>query len=499
MNENKNIVSVNIRDFTKKKEKLTIEIPDLQDNSDAYNIKNIEDIIPEISQSNTESIPTPLPKMKMFVILIVIMCEMASLMYVAPFLPFMIRSFGIREKDVGNYSGLIISSFMVGQFFSNAIWGLISEKIGIKPVILTGLLTSTISTIIFGFSSSILWSVIIRFIHGLLSGNLGVTKTYLYLITDKTNEAKGFGMFPVGMCIGAIFAPAIGGLLETPSKHWSSIDNNHILHKYPYLLPSLVIAIFPFIAFIIGFIYMDEPYKNNNEKSDENNEENNEENNINKSVCKDYINKNILITIFLYFNIRFSLMGSDNLFPLLLATSKENNGLELTSNTIGFIYMISAVFLMFYSVFIIPILKRYLGTYKLFIIMQILNPIAVFSTSLLSDYNNLDNISLSILSCFFFILKGSFATTSVVLVNLMINNSTQKKYLGRVNGISQSFAAFGSIFGPVLGGLLYTWSISNNRNFPLDIHFSFGTFALVSSINLLVINFINESVGERTE
>ena len=495
MNENKNIVSVNIRDFTRKKEKLTIEIPDLQDNSDLYNIKNIEDNIPEISESNTELIPTPLPKMKMFVILIVIMCEMASLMYIAPFLPFMIKSFGIHEKDVGNYSGLIISSFMVGQFFSNAIWGLISEKIGIKPVILIGLLTSTISTIIFGFSSSILWTVIIRFIHGLLSGNLGVTKTYLYLITDKTNEAKGFGMFPVGMCIGAIFAPAIGGLLETPSKYWSNIDNNHILHKYPYLLPSLVIAIFPFIAFIIGLIYMEESYKNNNETCDENNEENN----IKKSVCKDFINKNLLITIFLYFNIRFSLMGSDNLFPLLLATTKENNGLELTSNTIGIIYMISSVFLMFYSVFIIPILKRYLGTYKLFIIMQILNPIAIFSTSILSDSNNLDNISLSILSCIFFIFKGSFATTSVVLVNLMINNSTEKKYLGRINGISQSFAAFGSIFGPVLGGLLYAWSISNNRNFPLDIHFSFGTFALISSINLLAVNFIDETIGERKE
>jgi sugar phosphate permease len=161
--------------------------------------------------------------------------------------------------------------------------------------------------------------------------------------------------------------------------------------------------------------------------------------------------------------------------------------------------MISAVFLMFYSVFIIPILKKYLGTYKLFVIMQILNPIAVFSTSLLSYSNNIDNVSLSILSCFFFILKGSFATSSVVLVNLMINNSTEKKYLGRVNGISQSFAAFGSIFGPVLGGLLYAWSISNNRNFPLDIHFSFGTFALISSINLLAVNFIDETIGERKE
>tara|TARA_Y100000389_G_scaffold173626_1_gene182931 strand:+ start:715 stop:2193 length:1479 start_codon:yes stop_codon:yes gene_type:complete len=489
--ENK-ITSVNIKNFSR-----TNINNNLNSNEDmppySPNRLDIHDIPPyssvRLDMVDIQLTPTPLPKMKMFVILTVIMCEMASLMYITPFLPFMIKSFGIKEQDVGNYSGLILSSFMLGQFLSNVIWGFLSELFGIKPIILFGLLASTISTVIFGFSSSILWAILTRFIHGLMSGNLGVTKTYLYLITDKTNEATGFAMFPLGLCLGAIFAPAIGGLLETPSKHWSSIDENNILYIYPYLLPSLVIAVFPLFAFIIGFIYMEEPYKNNDL---------NITNENNSKKCSDFINKNILITIFFYFNIRFSLMGSDNLFPLLLATSKDLNGLELSTNNIGIIYMISAIFLMFYSVLIIPFLKKNFGTYKLFAIVQIINPFAIILVSLLSDAKNLNNISLCVLSSFFFIIKGSLATTSVVLVNLMINNSTEKKYLGRVNGISQSFAAFGSIFGPIISGLLYAWSISNNKDFPLDVHFSFCMFALLSSINLFVINFVDKSVGERT-
>ena len=184
------------------------------------------DIIFNLEEQNTI---TPLPKRKIAVILIILISEMSSLMYVLPFLPFMIQNFGINEKDVGRYSGLILSSFMLGQFISNYIWGLISEKTGIKPVLLIGLISSFICTIIFGFSNNIIWAIITRLLQGLFSGNLGVTKTYLYLITDKSNEAKAFAMYPVGMCIGAIFSPAIGGLLETPSKHWNSIDENHIL------------------------------------------------------------------------------------------------------------------------------------------------------------------------------------------------------------------------------------------------------------------------------
>ena len=106
--------------------------------------------------------------------------------------------------------------------------------------------------------------------------------------------------------------------------------------------------------------------------------------------------------------------------------------------------------------------------------------------SLLSDMNKLTNIVLYIFSCLFFILKGSTATISIILINLMINNSAEKKYLGRINGFSQSLAALGSIIGPLLSGLIYSWSISNNQKFPFDIHFAFIIFSLASVTNIFI-------------
>lgn len=178
-------------------------------------------------------------------------------------------------------------------------------------------------------------------------------------------------------------------------------------------------------------------------------------------------------------------MGSDNLFPLLLSTSKENKGLDFNSTSIGIIFMISAIFLMLFSIIIIPKLKNKYGTYNLFLTVQILNPFTLFMISLLSDMNKLSNIILYIFSCIFFILKGCTATISIILVNLMINNCGEKKYLGRINGFSQSLAALGSIIGPLLSGLLYSWSIYN-KIFPFDVHFAFIIFSLASVINIFI-------------
>jgi MFS family permease len=436
----------------------------------------------------------PLPKMQLFVILIVLISEMSSLIYITPFLPFMIESFGVEEKNIGYYSGSIISSYMVGQFFSNIIWGYISERIGIKPVIMFGLLSSSICTFIFGFSKNLTWVITTRLVQGLLSGNLGVTKTYLYLITDKSNEAKAFSVFPVGMCIGSIIAPAIGGLLETPSKIWPSIGENDLLFIYPYLLPSIIISILPLIGFIIAGLYVKESYKNRTEEFTDINITTSEHNAI---IAKSLFTKNIVLTILLYLNIRFTMIGSDNLFPLLLATSKKNRGLGFSTNQIGLIYVISASILMGYSIIVIPYLKNKLGTYKLFLIAQFLFPISIFSISLLSNMNNINNISLLIISSIFFIIKASIGSISIILINIMINNSVEKKYLGRINGISQSFAALGSIIGPILSGIAYSWSLKNDNFFPLNIHFSFTLFAVISVLNIIATALLDNSINNR--
>jgi MFS family permease len=114
---------------------------------------------------------TPLPWRELSVVLLVQSTEAVCFQYLFPFVTFMVRGFGIPEEDVGFYSGWIASSFMVGQFFSSLFWGRMSDKIGIKPVLLIGLGATTITVFLFGLSSSLTWALSTRFIGGLFNGD----------------------------------------------------------------------------------------------------------------------------------------------------------------------------------------------------------------------------------------------------------------------------------------------------------------------------------------
>ena len=133
---------------------------------------------------------TPLPWRELTVVLLVLTTESIAFQYLFPFVPFMVRGFGIVEEDVVFYSGWIASAFMVGQFFSSLFWGRLSDIIGLKPVMLTGMFFTAVTVFLFGFSKSLEWALACRFVGGLFNGVIGVTKTYIGLITDETNEAQ---------------------------------------------------------------------------------------------------------------------------------------------------------------------------------------------------------------------------------------------------------------------------------------------------------------------
>eukprot|EP01090_Pellita_catalonica_P007272 TRINITY_DN1787_c0_g1_i2.p1 TRINITY_DN1787_c0_g1~~TRINITY_DN1787_c0_g1_i2.p1 ORF type:complete len:111 (+),score=9.71 TRINITY_DN1787_c0_g1_i2:137-469(+) len=107
-----------------------------------------------------------------------------------PFLAIMIESFEITENDteVGYYAGLLASSFSIAQFFSSFFWGYISDRWGRRPVMLTGLIATSITMLFFGFATSLWMAILARYLNGLVNGNAGIYLDYAFdLICDFTN------------------------------------------------------------------------------------------------------------------------------------------------------------------------------------------------------------------------------------------------------------------------------------------------------------------------
>jgi MFS family permease len=99
-------------------------------------------------------------------------CEPIAFMSIFPYVYFMIQDFGVakHESEISVYAGMVTSAFAFAEFSSGVAWGRLSDKIGRKPVLLTGLAGTALSMLIFGFAPSLPVALLARALGGLLNG-----------------------------------------------------------------------------------------------------------------------------------------------------------------------------------------------------------------------------------------------------------------------------------------------------------------------------------------
>lgn len=93
-------------------------------------------------------------------------------MGIFPYIYFMIEDFHITEdkSKISFYAGMVTSAFTFAEFSTGLLWGRLSDKVGRKPVLLTGLIGTAISVLIFGFAPNLTVALIARAVGGLLNG-----------------------------------------------------------------------------------------------------------------------------------------------------------------------------------------------------------------------------------------------------------------------------------------------------------------------------------------
>lgn len=116
----------------------------------------------------------------------------------------MVAFFGLAKDDrsLGFYAGLIASSFFASQTITSFYWGRLSDRIGRRPVLLGGLLGVFLSVLVFGCSRSYEQAIIGRSLAGLLSGNVGVSKTYLGEVTTSKTAPRAFSFISLSWNLG---------------------------------------------------------------------------------------------------------------------------------------------------------------------------------------------------------------------------------------------------------------------------------------------------------
>ena len=71
------------------------------------------------------------------------------------------------------YAGLVSSAYFLGAFVSSNLWGILSDFIGRRPVIIFCTLMSAVCAVFFGLSKNLIWALTARAITGEMKTGLG--------------------------------------------------------------------------------------------------------------------------------------------------------------------------------------------------------------------------------------------------------------------------------------------------------------------------------------
>ena len=449
------------------------------------------------------------------------------------------------EKDIGFYVGFIASSFSFAQFITSVWWGYLSDRVGRRPVLLLGLIGTSVTMVFFGFSHSLAWAIASRAACGLLNGNIGVAKCVLGEITDSTNQAQAFSMFGLNFGIGLIIGPMLGGFLSYPTKTFPGLFGGiQLLEDNPFLLPCVISAAVSLVGFIVGFFYLPETSRrvlakeltHQSEPEDRFSTNDDEERAPlissgnetaidlweemetpeapRRSVSPDRQSRVSSIyevddspgigwpavgSVVAYGMICFQSIIFDEVFPIW-AVSLPPFGLGFAPYDIGICMSVMGFFTLFNQLLIYPwiaarvnVLTQYRIATPFYILSYSMFP---FISSLVAIHSEQNSLKwwcvLSAMAFRFFINVNAFTP-----VMILVSNSAKLGQLGFVNGLGQAFASFLRAVGPALGGSLWAWSIQSNLPFPLDDKFIFVFMSAIASLTALHAWFLlPDSVGK---
>ncbi|MGX6427719.1 MFS transporter [Levilactobacillus yonginensis] len=129
---------------------------------------------------------------------------------VIPVMPFLKTQLHLTATDMGIMSSL----FAFAQFVASPLIGRLSDKIGRKPVLTTGLFLFMVSEVLFALTNQLWVFNVSRVIGGLSAAMVVPTAMALAAdITTKRQRARVIGWLSAAFSGGLILGPGIGGIL----------------------------------------------------------------------------------------------------------------------------------------------------------------------------------------------------------------------------------------------------------------------------------------------
>ncbi len=151
----------------------------------------------------------PSPRLRLGILFLTVFIDLVGFGIVLPLLPLYADRFGASGTEIG----LLVTVYSMAQFFLAPVWGRLSDRFGRRPILLTGLLGSAASYLVFAYARSLPVLFLSRIMAGIGGATVPVAQAYISDITPPERRAANLGLIGAAFGLGFIFGPALGGML----------------------------------------------------------------------------------------------------------------------------------------------------------------------------------------------------------------------------------------------------------------------------------------------
>lgn len=359
------------------------------------------------------------------------------------------------------FGGALGALYSFLQFIAAPIWGVISDRIGRKPVLIISVTGLALSYLLWFFSGSFTLLILARFIGGIMGGNISTATAVVADVTQKENRAKGMAFIGIAFAFGFIFGPAIGGLL-------SMID---LTKSYPALAeygvnPFSMPAAFACILAFFNVYWLTRKFKETlpPEKRGQ-------------SASDRSINPLVLFKPLPYNGVNLTNFG--HFFFLMAFSGMEFTLTFLAVERLSYSSMDNAYMFIFIG-FVIAMIQggvvrrraRQVGEKK----MAIMGLISIIPGLLL--ISNAGGSGLLYLGLFFLAVGSSMA---IPCLTSLVSLYTPSEYQGKSIGIFRSLGALARVVGPIIASLVY-WRMGSAYPYLLGAAFLIIPIVMVAML-----------------
>lgn len=151
---------------------------------------------------------------RLLIVMSILMITFIGFGIIIPVMPEIIQAADPKSAEI--HTGRMLALYSLVSFILSPVWGTWSDRIGRRPIILTGLIGFSASFLLFGLAGDNLTLMYVsRALGGLFSGAVAsVIVAYVADITPPEQRTKGMGLVGMSIGLGFTLGPGVGGLLS---------------------------------------------------------------------------------------------------------------------------------------------------------------------------------------------------------------------------------------------------------------------------------------------